>query len=951
LSFVKTIQLKKILLTGLFLACFLSIAVRASARAGLKDSSNRAVSTASPVISDIVINILDYRGSKSKWVEMANSLIILKKGDLFSASRLQESLETLKLSKRFQKIDVDFAEEKNRITLIFWLTPFRLIKDIRIKGNFPFFEREILYVMTIYAGKVFIQEELHRQAALIEAFFRREGFSAPKVNVTACEDSKDGFFVVYVKIEKGPYYTLQRLEITGNHAFSIAKLKLKMMIWRVSFLFGSSGRFVEENLKKDIENLSRYYWKKRYPDVSINFRLEKDARKKSISVFVTINEGSMYDIEFVGNDAFWDITLRKDLILFEKGNRNDLGLRKSAKKIEQRYKMAGYSEVKVKIEEETKTGRNETIRSVRFVIDEGPRSLISSVRIKGNKAFDEGKLKKQMLIRPQGFWEKGVFVPETLEEDLNAIKALYLKEGYIDTEVKEKITLSKNQKDVSVNLEIKEGVQTIVSSVRIRGITVISEKDAFKAISLKKGEPFRKYMIQSDENALSVLVSEKGHPYVRVKGDVSFSEDMSEAEVVYAVHEGPYVTMGRSFCTGNIRTKDRILENELEIEPGDPFSLTNMVKGQRNIRNMDIFNTVRFKTIGLKEKRKKVSLFVELEEKKPYFIEGAAGYESEGEFFLNAKAGDRNMFGTNKYGWLEGEVSRIGYRCELGIIEPRLMGSRISAGFNLFSEQREELNKNFGIRTQGSSLGFTRKWSKFFATGLNFRFERRDQFSRDSKATETELYDDTDEFRPRSILVTTPSVIYDSRDSFIRPGRGTFSSFSVDISDGLSNSDDNFLRYRFDMRLYVSLLPGLTLAFLGRAGYIDPFGSTKKVPDDQLFFLGGTLDVRGFETNMLSFDANRDPAGGRTAVNGSLEARIDLEHNFELALFYDTGCISDIFDNTGDVIGSDRFRSSVGGGLRYITPIGAISLLYGIKLDPEEDESSGRLHFSVGYTF
>ena len=135
------------------------------------------------------------------------------------------------------------------------------------------------------------------------------------------------------------------------------------------------------------------------------------------------------------------------------------------------------------------------------------------------------------------------------------------------------------------------------------------------------------------------------------------------------------------------------------------------------------------------------------------------------------------------------------------------------------------------------------------------------------------------------------------------------------------------------MRLYVSLLPGLTLAFLGRAGYID------------------SLDVRGFETNMLSFDANRDPAGGRTAVNGSLEARIDLEHNFELALFYDTGCISDIFDNTGDVIGSDRFRSSVGGGLRYITPIGAISLLYGIKLDPEEDESSGRLHFSVGYTF
>jgi len=78
-----------------------------------------------------------------------------------------------------------------------------------------------------------------------------------------------------------------------------------------------------------------------------------------------------------------------------------------------------------------------------------------------------------------------------------------------------------------------------------------------------------------------------------------------------------------------------------------------------------------------------------------------------------------------------------------------------------------------------------------------------------------------------------------------------------------------------------------------------------------------------------------------------MEARIDLGRRFELALFYDVGRISNTYTESV----SDKTRSSVGIGLRYITPVGPIGFLYGMKLDPEEGESSGRFHLSVGYTF
>ena len=105
--------------------------------------------------------------------------------------------------------------------------------------------------------------------------------------------------------------------------------------------------------------------------------------------------------------------------------------------------------------------------------------------------------------------------------------------------------------------------------------------------------------------------------------------------------------------------------------------------------------------------------------------------------------------------------------------------------------------------------------------------------------------------------------------------------------------------------------------------------------------------MRGFSENMLRFDENSDPRGGKAVLSGSLEARIHLGRNFEIPCFFDTGTVEDSLGT----VRSGNFRSSMGTGLRYITPIGPIGILYGIKIDPREGESRGRFHFSIGYTF
>jgi outer membrane protein insertion porin family len=195
--------------------------------------------------------------------------------------------------------------------------------------------------------------------------------------------------------------------------------------------------------------------------------------------------------------------------------------------------------------------------------------------------------------------------------------------------------------------------------------------------------------------------------------------------------------------------------------------------------------------------------------------------------------------------------------------------------------------------------------------------------------------------------VTTPYLRYDTRDSFIRPTQGWLSTLGLDISKGIENSLDDFVKYRFDTRYFYSPIKGLTLAWLARLEQLFPYGDNRTVPEDQLLFLGGVNDVRGFEENLLRFDDKGDPAGGKSALVSGIEARIDLMWNLELTAFFDTGSVQDAINGGG----SDQWRSSVGLGLRYITPIGPIGLLYGHKLDPKEGEAPGRIHLSIGYTF
>ncbi|WP_300668012.1 outer membrane protein assembly factor BamA [Desulfoluna sp.] len=905
---------------------------------------------AAPLVSKISVEIIgpmipSYR-------RVAQAMILLREGEPFSDDDFQKSLNLLKSSRLFQGIDVPDPDwEQPEIALTFRLTPFQRIKDIRIHGAFPLLQKEVLNAMTLFTGDAYVAEDLKKQEALIQQVFKHEGYPDARIRVSAQKDPKEGHYNVSVVIDKGPFDRIRNVEMTGNKAFSSARLKLRIDSWKASLFFGEIPRFIEKKFKADLKNLTKFYRHKGYAEVKITPVVNRVPDSHDVNLQFLIHEGPQYKMTFEGNQEFWDFTLKKELVLKREGNKNDLGLKKSIRNIRKRYRKAGYLDARVRMTESAGNPDEAFSRKIRLTVDEGVRSLVHTLTITGNSVLDRERLKKQILTRPPSTFDAGAFVPEILEDDISAIQSLYLRQGYLNTAITDEVRWNedkkKGQRLADVSLIIHEGKQTRVDTVTFRGLGTLTDAEARTAIALKEGKPFREYMIESDENTLSELISEKGYPHVTVKGQAVMDETGTgphRASLTYALEDGPHVSTGALFYTGNFRTRAKILQREVALTPGMPFSLTKALKTQRNIRNISALSSAKFRTIGLKEKAPRVNLLVEVEEKKPYYLEFGAGYDTRRKKYAHTRLGDHNLLGLNKDGWVSAETSEIGYRTELGITEPRFFGTRIASTISMFGEDLHEFNQDFGTRTYGASLAFNRQFLEKFNASLTHRYEFREQYQAGSAPIDPA---DADQYDPRSIVVVTPALTYNSTDSFVRPRQGGTTRFSVDISRGIENSLDDFFKQRAELRYYLTPLNRLTFALRGRIHHMEPYGSNNAIPEDQLLFLGGTSDIRGFGENKLLTDATDNPVGGHTAILGSLEARFDLGMNFEFTTFYDTGCIR----NASEPDLSESFRSSAGVGLRYITPIGPIGFLYGWKLAPKPEESAGNLHFSIGYTF
>jgi len=145
------------------------------------------------------------------------------------------------------------------------------------------------------------------------------------------------------------------------------------------------------------------------------------------------------------------------------------------------------------------------------------------------------------------------------------------------------------------------------------------------------------------------------------------------------------------------------------------------------------------------------------------------------------------------------------------------------------------------------------------------------------------------------------------------------------------------------------------LSYRSRQGWETEYGSSDFIPLSEHFFAGGASTVRGYKTRDIGpraqkywFSCDTDPIGGEMRMLNNLEIKYKVTDILRVYGFVDSG---GVWEDAGSFsLGETKYSAGLGFGVD-VPKMGPIRIDYGIPLNPDDDQGSGRLHLMTGLRF
>ncbi|MES2763955.1 MAG: outer membrane protein assembly factor BamA [Bacteroidota bacterium] len=291
---------------------------------------------------------------------------------------------------------------------------------------------------------------------IVRDFYVNKGFYNAKVDVTTEPDktARTPHVIVYINVTKGKKVRIKNLHLNGNTVVADWKLRRKMSDSKPFrlYTFWNSGKYLEDNLEKDLPTIIAKYNSKGYRDARIKKDTVYFVKKNRVNIDVEIEEGNKYyfgNIKWFGNAKYRSGQL--DTILnIKKGDVFDQSL------LDQRlfmnpnggfditslYMDDGYLFFNVTPQEVSV--HNDTI-DLDIHISEGRQAIVNRVTVLGNAKTNDHVIYREIRSRPGQLFRRSDVI--RTQRELSQL-------GYFDPE-KLGFTPTPHPEDGTVDLEYR----------------------------------------------------------------------------------------------------------------------------------------------------------------------------------------------------------------------------------------------------------------------------------------------------------------------------------------------------------------------------------------------------------------------------------------------------------------------------------------------------------------
>jgi len=684
-------------------------------------------------------------------------------------------------------------------------------------------------------------------------------------------------------------------------------------------------------------------------------RLERDG---NVLIVIVSERPAISEINFSGNKSIDDEALReglKDAGLAEGRTFNRSVLEGIERELERQFINEGKYAVKL---DTTVTPLERNRVAIDIAIVEGETARIKQINIIGNQAFDEDDLLDEFKLSTggwlSGFTREDQYSRQKLAGDLETLRSFYLDRGYVQFKIQStQVTITPDKHDIYITINVDEGEVFTLSDIQLAGDYVGEAGDYFPLIHLRRGEPFNRKRVVESSDRISSKLSDEGYAFANVNAIPEIDQDNKTVSVTYFVDPGKRVYVRRLNIKGNARTRDEVVRREFRQMEAAWFSSEKLKLSRERAQRTGYFERVSVETPAVPGSGDEVDINVDVVEKPSGALLAGLGFSQSDGIILNASIAQENFFGTGKKVSLALKTSSANQHYEVSYTNPYYTVDGISRGFTLSyrTTDFDELS-TADYKTDDAIVGmnFGIPLSEFnrFNFGLALHNIELELGTAVPPSTQLQNWVDAE---GNSYLNFELNLgwSHDSRDSAIFPTEGALQRLSAELT--IPGSALTYYKVSYKHRRYWPLFGDLVFSLNGDVGYGMSYGDTSDLPFFENYYAGGPTSVRGYSSLSLGpRDDSNDPIGGNAKVVGNAELLLPAPfypESMRMMAFADAGSVFD----TEDGFDTDELRYSVGVGMAWLSPVGALSVSLAKPLKTDSQDEPEEFQFTFGTTF
>lgn len=576
---------------------------------------------------------------------------------------------------------------------------------------------------------------------------------------------------------------------------------------------------------------------------------------------------------------------------------------------------------------------------------------IKEIQFEGNKLIKDSDMAKMINLQSGDVYNRDMVQ--------QSLKQLY-QVGYFTEKIKA-LPIKIDDNNIILKITVEENIP--ITGFTVEGNEMLTSGDIISAISEIKGQPQNMVMINQAITNIEELYASKGYILARVTAVY----DDPDGIINFEIEEGHINSIA---IEGNKKTKDFVIERNILSKPGEVYN-ENQIKADLT----RLYGTQAFKDVtrSIQKTDSDSDLYditINVEEQRTGSLSVGGGVDTATGMFATLGFAENNFRGLGQRVSLNvmtgtgimlndrSMIDRANVQAELSFFEPRLRNSENSLLSKVFYRDFASYQVPLAIERRYG-------WESTLSRPLNSTKTLRGQISLGIENIDVREGDEGEVrklFSMHNIPISerakqlegglfigiAPSLVYDTRDSLVKPRNGVLASIRFDQNIGLDEISNTHGKLTASIKKYFPVMKKSSFSIMGRAGgrlYGD-------MPEVMAYRLGGPYTVRGFRMSEVGTGDGFMMASAELLTPFLFLDRIEkvkFLDNIRLAFFADAGKIFDhavsdrMYNRPGEAI-------SVGVGLRVFVPgVGPLSVDWGYPLtNVGHGNRRGAFTFGVG---